>query len=183
MMPSVKRLGRWAFNILAGLSLLLCVAALAVSARSRWATDRFCIRYSSRSFYIYQARQTLALKLSVRVAPDDQVPDARLSGWRDSGPPDDLDAHFAGLPRHAADTGILGFRFLAYDEDAYGLSRGYELWLPTIALAALPAAVPALWLRARRRRRPGLCPNCSYDLRATPDRCPECGTAVTPSRR
>ena len=51
-------------------------------------------------------------------------------------------------------------------------------WIPPIPLAALGVM---FWFRHRVRRRrasAGLCATCGYDLRATPDRCPECGTVA-----
>jgi hypothetical protein len=53
------------------------------------------------------------------------------------------------------------------------------LWGGSLILAAmLTYAID--WLRRQHRRRArlrsGLCPACGYDLRASTDRCPECGT-------
>jgi hypothetical protein len=55
----------------------------------------------------------------------------------------------------------------------------FPLWFPAAAFAAPPvlSLVRRLYRRLRRPR-PGLCPRCGYDLRATPDGCPECGMAA-----
>jgi hypothetical protein len=62
---------------------------------------------------------------------------------------------------------------------------GRRVWVPYWVIFGMTAALPLYrlpaalaWRRRRRRSRLKLCLTCGYDLRATPDRCPECGTAV-----
>jgi hypothetical protein len=60
---------------------------------------------------------------------------------------------------------------------------GVPFWLPLMF-----AVVPPLWwliqrLRNLRRHRDGLCRECGYDLRASRERCPECGTPIVAKER
>ena len=59
--------------------------------------------------------------------------------------------------------------------------HGIPHWIPAIPLTSLAA----WWISRHPRRRAawrmarGLCPSCGYDLRASADRCPECGHACS----
>ena len=61
--------------------------------------------------------------------------------------------------------------------------------VPHWFLVPIAALLPTTRLLARRHRRRraratrGRCLTCGYDLRATPNRCPECGTAATARAR
>jgi hypothetical protein len=88
----------------------------------------------------------------------------------------DLDWHFAGFsaghPVFFQDDGTTA------DEEAQGLweINSREICVP-LWIFALPLVIPwlpALW-RGKRERGGQYCPQCGYDLRATPERCPECG--------
>ncbi len=78
---------------------------------------------------------------------------------------------------------FFGFSVYHYDELAYGTEHKQIVELPfqAVLLVLLISPLPPVLRTSRRqyRRRQGLCASCGYDLRATPGRCPECGTVPT----
>ena len=62
------------------------------------------------------------------------------------------------------------------------LLLGLPHWLAALVLLLAPASRGTSrvrrWRGRRRQVRRGFCRGCGYDLRATPGRCPECGTVA-----
>ncbi len=78
------------------------------------------------------------------------------------------------LPSAGSET--MQYRFIT------GASGPIQIPIWRVCLPLYFLFIPAIWqmigygLRRRRNRfRVGVCPRCGYDLRASPDRCPECG--------
>jgi len=175
-------------NRLTVLSLLLCVAACGLWVRSYLAHDVLSwtraddVGGSRYGWYrvVASGRGRLAYACDAEVYQRSSVTAreaARLvgrwqwAGWQ-RGPAGYAAPAFGGRPNLP-----WGFH-LAWRVDASTVRR--EVVLPYWAVALPAALLPALWVvRYRRRRvRPGACPNCGYDLRATPERCPECGATA-----
>jgi hypothetical protein len=166
-------------TLAATVSLLLCVATVASWIRSYWLVDLMICQPHRTGYSAYAARGELGFRLIVQ---DYETPqtwryvqrEAAKGSW--NVPP---------LSRSRVADGFWwesgnmrqpgGVQSFAYD----------ALVIPHWAIATLLSIPPCVsgyrMLRIRRRVSSGDCATCGYDLRATPDRCPECG--AVPGRR
>jgi hypothetical protein len=180
--PMARRL----FTLLSALSLLLCAATALLWGRSYRRADFIGYwRPGLEQGYEFTVYEGSSHKGRVGIARF-QYPTGEVSGT--------FGLHVSTLPAEALSSPmnyphVLGFalerREVAWDAPEHQGVRWWRVSFPYWSLqlvSALPFLV-WLWRRLRDRRqqmrlRNTLCTLCGYDLRATPGRCPECGTAA-----
>jgi hypothetical protein len=170
----VRRLARILLNALTALSLLLLVATVALWVRSYsspvWVWVQDAKGPLIRSFVTYR---TYEGRFDLFVAYDVNL-DVRNDPAR---------KHVKRVEFHSPE---LIFWFLndpggGYERRLYSHYRFIAVLTGLLPLLRLARLVTTK-LRKRRRLTHGLCRTCGYDLRATPERCPECGKFVGASQ-
>jgi hypothetical protein len=161
-----------AINLLVLLSLALCIGTAALWVRCRIVGGDALIRDRSRWIWnvsAYGGRLHIVMVNRDRTARDLAVHPHR--GW----------FHQTISMPPTAKAACFSIRHESWDT----ATAKYHTWratMPLWSIVAVTAIGPIAWVVARERRirakKRGLCAVCGYDLRESPDRCPECGTEV-----
>jgi len=167
----VRRVSRILLNALTVLSLVLFVATVALWACSYWLYNDGHVCVGRQFFALNSGNGRMVLYWYT------DYPETRRSAWNTRRvTPNEQPTGWDDRPRLFA----IHWHRLLNTRRVMQTSR--DVVFPHAALTALAALLPLAWalhyrrsLRRLRRQRAGRCPHCGYDLRATPDRCPECG--------
>jgi hypothetical protein len=167
----MKRPGRILLNVYVGA--FLAVTAVWIAGRLRRPAD-FPFPPPAPGWAVLWGRSAVHFRHWSPPVPNTQAADpyVKQAGVNSSGTTGRGSAGPAGLYAHS--DGYYFARGVAYAFHGFALHY-HVLWWATAPAAVLATAA---YVRQRRRRqRAGtFCAVCGYDLRATPDRCPECGT-------
>jgi hypothetical protein len=185
----VKRVRRILFNLFAAASAVLFVATAAIGIRGFFANDRLLYsRFDYDGAWVYWVQWELGagkggmgISRIVQASPSAQGPamiqrfhHPLLHRTQPVGYPDfkfdGTQPKFGFSFRHFAH-GTAGNR-----PRAYAFQIIVPIWILFLAFGGWPLLAGLLWRKRRDQRMKGKCLSCGYDLRATPKRCPECGT-------
>jgi hypothetical protein len=168
------------FGVMTGVSAALCAAALALWVRSYWTCD--AVEWS-RTVRAGDERWLGSVEVikSLHTWRGGLVYSTDNETWtREPGPGPHYTSWPASAAPHADQWEFLGFAYDFYGGGGKILTPQAEhVRVPFYAFVLLAATLPAAGLLRRRRRAlqgaTNFCAHCGYDLRATPNRCPECG--------
>jgi hypothetical protein len=173
-MPAMGRLRKWVFSFLAALSSLMFIATIAIWVQSE--QDYYDFAMNSRyNFLIESMSDEGRIRFALTIG--------LVSG--DLGPPTPWqrisNAYMRPGIHGDPQNGLVSVRWVSFQRYSQpGYMIGYALVIRLWIVALTTSVLPLIWLQKRivnrRREMTGFCRNCGYDLRATPDRCPECGT-------
>jgi hypothetical protein len=175
-MCSVKRR---LFNVLAGTSLALCVMTAVFWVRSYFSLDTIFV-----PTLIPVASRMIVLEsgCGFLLVGTQYYPSALRSNWGfGAGKPYPLTGAWMSDRQTFY---LFGVRIVRLHDKAANNQTNWGVFTPCWLATVTTMLLPAIKLRqkyTRRNRSRGLCPHCGYDLRATPERCPECGSPAQPN--
>ena len=170
------------FMLLSALSLLLCVAVVVLWVRSYRVESMFGYNAAPTGGYGWHGEYFVrssrgGLTVTVQkffIGPGEYIVDPGYAPGLfllESPPPpsyEDEPGRLTDFHYHSSVSGTSGSQ-----------ACSAPAWSVVLLSGGWPVARVILRRRKRRRRsRFNLCLECGYDLRATPGRCPECGTAA-----
>jgi hypothetical protein len=183
---AVKRLRRILLTSATALSLLLCLITASLAIRSIHHFDSWDWNTPTCAASLWTNSGRFSVCVKTQSNNDHPLPFER---WTPGHTHQSGDA-WSAAPWDLQAPGPINRTASAW---GFGCAKGrrppfvliaFPAWVLPLLAAFLPARrFPAALRRrlTRDRRAKGACPACGYDLRATPDRCPECGTSVAAS--